>query len=452
MSIDTAGRRFRRLLYGSITIVSVVAAVLVVANFSHGPELQSAQINVNTAVERSGQRLLLQANEPLDPSAADTLTVSPAAATTATVDGNTIDVQFTGILHYNTRYTVTVPEVRSVAAGSASTISYTFTTANPTTYFLSPATGSPGSPVSDAVLAAPVGGGAPTPVYQAPRIRQFVALGDTLVVDTVNDDGTDALTIVPLTGGAPIVVNLAGSGTITSLKADPTSKLFGYTFTPQQSPHYEAQPDQLYVYDITRGNDYSIPITGTDFEVLTAKDWMFIPGTTSLVAQTEGSDLLLVDTLGERDGTSGPAPIGHADELLGFVPTTKTLITADAGSRVATDLGETANPSSAFPMVAGDIGSAAAVVNAGGTTLQIQDSGSGPGTAVAKVDASGSSIIFALDTPESAGHAVTSVCVAPNGLYAAITTDAQHITYVDLSNGTALGTVDGRDPNWCSAR
>ncbi|MBF4635859.1 Ig-like domain-containing protein [Agreia pratensis] len=451
MSTDNAGRRFRRLLYGSITVVSVMAAALVVANFSHGPQLQSAQINVNTAVERSGQRLLLQANEPLDPSAAGKLTVSPAAAATATVDGDTIDVQFTGILSYNTRYTVTVPEVRSVAGGGASTLGYTFTTANPTTYFLSPSKA--GEQFSDAVLSAPIGGGAPTPVYQAPRIRQFVALGDTLVVDTVNDDGTDALTIVSLTGAAPIVVNLAGSGTITSLKADPTSKLFGYTFTPQPSAHFEAQPDQLYVYDITRGNDYSIPITGTDFEVLTAKDWMLIPGTTSLVAQTESSDLLLVDTLGERDGTSGPVPIGRADSLVGFVPTTKTLITATGGARTATDFAQPEHPSSAFPSVAGDLGGTdSAIVDVAGTTLEIQDSGHGSDTTVSTLEAGGSSALFSLDSLEPAGQSVTSVCVAPNGLYAAITTSAQQITYVDLADGKALSTVDGRDANWCSAR
>ncbi|SKA96414.1 hypothetical protein SAMN06295879_2228 [Agreia bicolorata] len=450
MSTDTAGPRFRRLLYGSITAISLVAAVLVVANFSHGPQLQSAQINVNTAVERAGQRLLLQTNEPLDASAAGKLTVSPAVAATATVDGDTIDVQFTGILSYNTRYTVTVPEVRSISGGGASTVSYTFTTANPTTYFLSPSTGTPGSEFSDAILTAPVGGGAPTPVYQAPRIRQFVALTDALVVDTVNDDGTDALTIVSLTGGAPIVVNLAGSGTITSLRASPASKLFGYTFTPQQSALYDAQPDQLYVYDITRGSDYSIPITGTDYEVLTAKDWMFIPGTTSLVAQTESSGLLLIDTLGERDGTSGPAPIGSADSLVGFVPTTKTLVTATAGARIATDFGQAEHPNSSFPSVAGD--AEGTIVDAAGTTLEIQDSGYGPETTVAKVTPTGSSTLFSLDSLEHAGQSVTSACVSPNGLYAAISTSAQQITYVDLTDGAQLGTVDGWAPNWCSAR
>jgi len=451
MSTDIAGRRFRRLLYGSITVVSLVAAVLVVANFSRGPQLQSAQINVNTAVERAGQRLVLETTEPLDASAAAGLTTSPATATAATVDGDSIDVQFTGILSYNTRYTVTVPEVRSISAGGASTLSYTFTTANPTMYFLSPPTGAPGSESSDAVLAAPIGGGAASAVYRAPRIRQFVALDDALVVDTENDDGTDALTIVSLTGGAPIVVNLAGPGTITSLKADPTSKLFGYTFTPQPSVLYETPPDQLYAYDITRGHDYSIPITGIDHQVLTAKDWMFLPGTTSLVAQTEESDLLLIDTLGEREGTSGPAQIGRADALVGFVPTTKTLITATAGIRTSTDLGTAERPSSAFPSVAGDAGGAdAAIVDAEGTTLEVHDSGAGADTVVSKVEPASSSILFSLASAESAGQSVTGVCLAPNGLYAAITTSAQQITYVDLSDGRQLGTVDGRAPNWCS--
>ena len=81
---------------------------------------------------------------------------------------------------------------------------------------------------------------------------------------------------------------------------------------------------------------------------------MFLPGTTSLVAQTGQSDLLLIDTLGEREGTSGPAQVGAADAIVGFVPTTKTLITATAGTRTSTDLGAAEHPSSAFRSVAGD--------------------------------------------------------------------------------------------------
>jgi hypothetical protein len=56
-------------------------------------------------------------------------------------------------------------------------------------------------------------------------------------------------------------------------------------------------------------------------------------------------------------------------------------------------------------------------------------------------------VLYSVD---SVGLSVTSVCVAPNGLYAAISTSADQITYVDLSDGTTIGTVDGRAPNWCS--
>jgi hypothetical protein len=90
-----------------------------------------------------------------------------------------------------------------------------------------------------------------------------------------------------------------------------------------------------------------------------------------------------------------------------------------------------------------------AIVDAAGTTIEIQDSGQGADTAVAKVDASGSSTLF---TVGSAGASITNVCVAPNGLYAAVSTSAQQITYVDLADGSALGTFAGRGPNWCSAR
>ncbi|CAD6011178.1 hypothetical protein [Agreia sp. COWG] len=460
MSTEFGAARFRRLLYGSIAVVSLLAAGLVAANLTQGPQLTSAQINVNTAVDRAGQRLLLTTNEQLNPVTPEQVTVSPAAAATATVNGSSIDLQFTGILSYNTSYTVSVADVASISAGATSTLSYTFTTANPTVYFLAPATSTTGadSGLSDAVLAAPVGGGEPKAVYSAPRIRQFVAFPDALVVDTVNDDGTDALTIVSLTGAAPVQVDLAGPGTVTGLKANPASKLFGYTFTPQPSPLYPTSPDQLYAYDITRGKDYTIPIVGTDYQVLTAKNWMFIPGTTSLVAQTPDDSLLLIDTLGEREGTSGASVIGKVDALEGFVPTTKSLVTTAGGAHTAIDFGQAGNPSGAFPLAggAGASESAAsgtagtAIVDASGTALRIVDSGAGASTSVAKVAADGTST--ALFSVTELGRSITGACVSPNGNYAVVATSDQQLSYVDLADGTVLSTVAGTSPNWCSAR
>jgi hypothetical protein len=411
-------RRFRRLLYGSIGILSLLIAALVAANLTQGPRLTTAQINLNTSVERAGQRLLLQANEPLAAIDSAQVTVSPAVKATASVSAASVDVQFADTLRYNTTYTVTVHDVKSVAATAASEFTYSFRTPDPTVYYLVPGEGS-GS--EDQIKSGSLSGGDPVTVYSAPHIRRFAAFPQSLVVNTVNDDNTDSLTIVSLTGAAPVPVMLAADGTVTSLKALTGSKLFGYTYTTQASPYYTVAPELLFAYDLTRGQDYTIPISGTDHEQFSVKDWRFVPGTTSLVAQTLDSSLLLVDTLGERDGTSGPIPIGRADTLDGFVSGTKQLLTTTGGTTSATDLG-----SPDHPTVAADAGLP-------------DDSASRAASAVATAAGLGP---------------ITSLCLSPNAKYAAITTSAAdgspRVTYFEIDTATVLSTVDGTEPDWCA--
>jgi hypothetical protein len=400
-------RRFRRLLYGSTAVIALLMVTLIGANLAQGPHLTSAQINLGTSVERAGQRLLLQSNEPLAAVAADQVSITPAANATTTVTANSLDVQFTDVLRYNTSYTVNVRDVKSISAGASSTFSYSFTTPDPVMYFLAT---SAGEGTNDAIKSVPLSGGDAITVFSAPHIRQFVAFANLLVVNTINDDDTDALTIVSLTGGTAIPVQLAGAGTVTSLQASPGSNLFGYTFSPAPSPQYQTPPDQLFAYDLTRGQDYAIPITGADHEQLSARDWMFVPGTTSLVALAAGSAqpgsaLQLIDTLGEREGTSGAVVVGAAQTLNGFVPGTKRLVTTQAGVSTATDLGTTPPASTPFAL-----------------------SSSSP----------------------LAGHPLGGMCLAPNGRYAAVTSAPSHISFVDLADGTTVSTVNGSQPNWCS--
>jgi hypothetical protein len=310
-----------------------------------------------------------------------------------------------------------VHDVKSVAATASSTFSYSFTTPDPTVYFLVPGTGSSG----DRIQSARLSGGKEATVYSAPHIRRFVSFPDALVVNTVNADGTDALTVVSLSGAAPIPIQVAAEGTITSLKSLTGSKLFGYTFTAAPSPYYETPPDLLFAYDLTRGQDFTIPITGPDQEQFTAKNWLFVPGTTSLVAQTMDSSLLLVDAIGERDATSGPIPLGRVDSLDGFAPGTRKLLTTTDGTMSATDL---ASPDR--PTVPAGQDSTDGLAQAAGTVLAGADLGP-----------------------------TTTLCESPNAKYGAVTTSAadgsSRITYFSIADAKALSTVDGTQSDWCGS-
>ncbi|TIH30261.1 Ig-like domain-containing protein [Subtercola vilae] len=491
--MSTDARRFRRLLYGSIGGITLVVAALVGANLVQGPHVTSAQINLQTSVERSGQRLLLQANEPLAALDPAQVSVSPAVAVTPTVSGASISLQFAGVLQYNTTYTVNVARVKSISSDATSTFAYSFTTPDAALYVLVP--GQPGQP--DTIAAAGLSGAAPRTVYSAANILRFVAFPDSLVVNTRNDDGSDALTIVSLSTGAAIPVQVAGPGTITSLRASVSSHLFGYTFTASPSPYFSTPANLLFAYDLTRGQDFPIPITGLDREQISPAEWSFVPSTTSLVARGADDSLVLVDAIGEREGSSAAVAIGQAAALGGFVPDTKTLLAVGGGAGGAGagavlpntqfDLSAKAPVAAPFAAAAvvGDSGTATSTSAAAGTTetqtqtqttfldsagayLRLAANAGGSGGSgelrIERVDATAATTVF---TPPTAQPAVTAFCVSPNGKYLAVQTSSAtgagggaastaagastSVSFVDLETDAQVSTLPGEQPNWCSS-
>ncbi|MDF2444354.1 MAG: hypothetical protein JWR01_2557, partial [Subtercola sp.] len=359
-------RRFRMLLYGSIAVFTLLAAGLVLLNLSQGPRLTTAQMNVQTSVERAGQRLLLQANEVIAPVTDAQVSVSPAAEVKTTTNQTSIQIEFGSVLAYNTTYTVTATGVRSASQDATSTFSYSFTTPDAVVSYLVPGVttsaagaagaetgaGTAGAASDDRIVRASLTGDTSETVFSAPEIRLFTTIGAKLVVATPDADGYDLLDIVSPDGSAaPIPVQLAGPGTVTGLASSVKSNLFGYTYRAAPSPFYPTSADQLYIYDTTLGQAYSIPATGPDHELLDVKSWTFVPGTTSLVVQQPDGTLFLVDALGLLDGSSAAVQVGTADALLGFLPNTKSLVVEAGGAASTIDFAQPGTPVTApFPL------------------------------------------------------------------------------------------------------
>ncbi|RFA07994.1 hypothetical protein B7R54_01240 [Subtercola boreus] len=497
-------RRFRILLYGSIAVFALLAAGLVALNLTQGPRMTAAQLNVATSVERAGQRLLLQANEVIAPVADAQVTVSPAAEVKTTTNQTSIQIEFTGILAYNTTYTVTATGVRSTSLDATSTFSYSFTTPDANVFTL--LRGQPDDRIERSSLTAGTG----ETVYSAPNISLFTTLGQKLVVATTDSDGYDLLDIVSPDGSAAsIPVQLAGPGTVTGLVSSAKSNLFGYTYRAAPSPYYPTSDDQLYIYDTTLGQAYSIPVTGPDRELLAVQSWAFLPGTTSLVVQDPGGALFLVDALGLLDGSSAAVEVGSADALLGFLPNTKTLVTETAGSASTIDFAQPGTPVTApFALAAappnGSLAApataAAAAAATGGPATGAAAEATAPGepaaltgapaatggtggataahpepldasgtivtpgpdaTTLQKITGTGTETLFT--APE--GSTIIRSCLSTNGRYAVAETapataaaaEAPDVaadattTYIPLDDPTASRTVAGSNPDWCSA-
>ena len=77
-----------------------------------------------------------------------------------------------------------------------------------------------------------------------------------------------------------------------------------------------------------------IKVSGFDGKPFQPLDWAFVPGTTSIVAQTADTSFYLIDPLNGRP----TQPLGGHSRMYGFVPGSTTLIVDDNGDYKAIDL------------------------------------------------------------------------------------------------------------------
>ncbi|MET3768703.1 hypothetical protein ABIB15_001387 [Marisediminicola sp. UYEF4] len=102
------GDFFRRALTTIVVSLIAVCAVLVALSFVQGPKLQSAIVDPERVVTAPSQQLRLFANQALSEVDPEQVEISPAAPFTVSVENDIIQIQFTGLLSFDTDYTVTV--------------------------------------------------------------------------------------------------------------------------------------------------------------------------------------------------------------------------------------------------------------------------------------------------------------------------------------------------------
>jgi len=468
-STHRAGRRFVRLLYGTIAILVVLAGTLTAANLAQGPQLTSAETNLPGYIARSGQRLLLTADQPLASVDAKQVTVEPKTDATATVSGSAITVQFTDILRYNTRYTVKVDGVEGTSHDATSTLEYSFTTPDVRVYSLErdEHRDDAGVKLPDAIRRTTLEGrGDGEVVFEAKRIQEYVALPGALGVVTLGDDDTTSLEILSLSGKERLQVRvpLPTPGRVENLHTSASKNLIGYTFTSAPGTAGRQYRNTPFVHDLTDPSGIPQEVTGFDGAPMAVVDLAFVPDTTSLVLQEEDQSLFLFDVLGE----SALTPLGQHAEMRGFIPGTRNLIVADPtqgstidltdGSTTTLDLAPSALSDTAYP---GKL----ALLDEHGRYAQLFKREAGAGlltSAITLTDRTGSDIVYA---PASDSSRIRDFCASPNGQLLAVETisaegrsdaypnlpasSSMTTVFVDLATGTSTRSVSGFLPDWC---
>jgi hypothetical protein len=432
------------------------AAGLTVANVKQGPRLSSAVVNPAAAVERGGQRIVLQLDQAIGGVAPSDVTVDPAVPIELSAEPEALVVRFTTALRYRTTYTITAP-VRSAVTGARSTLRSSFRTPDADLYLLRRAR--PGGPADgpDQIVRAGVGPAGEQVVRSEPRIQEFAVAAPAIAVVTPGPGGNSRLTVGPLgdAGAAPTVVD---NSMISQLKSSGPGGLFGFIRTTL-GQGTDPNRLQLELYDPVSGGS-PIEVHGLKGSSLEVQDWAFVPGTTSVVVQTSDSVLYLIDP------TNGVAiqPLGEHSGMEGFVPGTATLIIQDPGHYTAIDLAAGAT-STLFPILIPNDG-ISSLISLGGDRgylgLHATASGTNLHYSIVAISEHEMRLLYAPPLTTT----IRNVCLSPNSEYLAVETipvDAIPDGYdivpgfsdmttiiLDTTTGAVASEVPGFGSDWCT--
>ena len=322
---------FRRALVATVIILSLLCGTFVVLNFLHGPKLVSAQVDLARVVAAPAQQLRLFANQPLADVTPAQVTIIPATGFSVSVDADVVAVQFTGPLEYNTDYSVTVNGVTNSFDAQASTLDYSFRTGAPRLYSLHRG-------ATDQIVSSSLAGTGRSVVFESPGIQDFVRVRELLVVVLVGEndagDAVSALRLVSLTDGGVETLYLPAEATIDELHATDAASILGFTLTTAGDPIDGKYDHTLFAVDLAAGRTI-LPLAGLDGKPLDAPRWLFVPGTTTIVAQTGDDSVVMLDA---SVTDAAVTPLGQFETLAGVSPDGSELTVTDRYGPIALDL------------------------------------------------------------------------------------------------------------------
>ncbi|SMQ63342.1 hypothetical protein SAMN06295943_0898 [Agreia sp. VKM Ac-1783] len=429
-----------------IAVLVVLCTGLAVLTLGQGPRLVRSDIDTESVVQLTQQRLLMHSNEPLAEIDVEQVSVTPSIPLKVATDGSTLSITFEQRLLYGTDYVVSVSGVTSPFQEAGSTFDYSFTTGSPPLYYLQKGGPDAAAGADDAIVRTTVSGAARDVVYSAPRIQDFAVVGSSLAIVTETDDGMSQLVLVAPGQSAVETLPLPTRGTITQLGSSVKQAMLGFRFTSADPA--AGYSNTLLLFDLlAKHTSFTLPGTVIG-EPLEVDQWRFIPDST-LIETTAGGVMSIYDSalqqgavIGDYDGLGEVAPTGtqsvisgqgtfHMLDLLSGQVSPLTPILPEGATAVGP------------PLLGPDGSTTVSVVNVAGVDGVMRQ-------VVVRSDTSGATVVF--DTA-SADARIVSVTQSPNTQYLAIAVQPRPgaeiaTSLVDRSSGAAVRTLAGLRVTW----
>jgi hypothetical protein len=466
---DARGARvFRRAFAATVTVLVVLCSVFLALGYLQGAKLSSGQVDPAMVVAQSGQQLRLFANQSVANVRTGQVSVTPATKVTASSQGADIAVQFADRLDYGTTYTVTIKDVRSLYGQRSTTFRYSFSTAAASLYYLDRA--APGADDQlDTIVQTGLSGRTDKVIYSAKHIQSFAPFPGALAVVTLNDDNTSTLSLVSLKGGGVENVLLPTTGVIDDVQSDAEAGVLGFEFSSGVSASGIGDPDAKYsntLMTVDFNTTHTVqPELGLDGKPMQVLNWFFLPGGSSLVAQTLDGNVMMMDPT----TTAKPTPLGHYSSLSGSSPDGTSIVVSDVMGDLAYTLSNGAKTRLQPSPIGGVVpfGGEIALTGKGTTRLQSVAVANGDSTRfdVSLVVDDGQKSRILYQTPGDIGS-IESFSVSPNSQYVAIEEipdvsanvsdgyfrDARSTSIatviVNIATGQMVRIVDGFDVAW----
>lgn len=447
-------RRFVLTLVAVLGVLVVVGTGLGIASLLQGPRISNVQVDAKQAIESSGSRAILTANQALADIDPSQVTVEPAVPFTVDASGRGIGVRFTVPLDDSTTYTIRVADVVGAGGGPTTTLTTSFETPASNIFLLRRDVDG-----KDKIFLTDLSGEKAVPVFEHAKINDFRATSTQLVVSVEEDDGSRLL-VMDRDGKKQRELKLPGDGYVGAIQVSERGGLVGYSYSDKELSDTEGRASVLVTQSLSGDDDPQIiEVAGAESSVFV---WQFVPDSAAVLFIDFDGALSLVD----RSSDAGVQSLGLAAMIQGISRGTYTAIIERLdGTVVELNLAD----GSEAPLAASDpdYGSATSITPFPGGTLRHvvarDESGLPIGQAVVRVDDDGKATPL---VEVSSADSILQACASPSGQYAAVVVapDLANNPYdgmllplpekvethlIDMASGEEIVALTGFDPSWC---
>ena len=443
--------QLKRLCLRRFTLVAAVCSaiivILTIATANAGVRVRYADLNPSELTNANG-RIVLHVSVPIKRVTPEQVSLAPAVSVLVTTSGNTIVITPNERLRYQTEYHVRVRDIAGQYGRHHSNIEYHFSTPPAKLYYLQRQYSGGESKANDQIIATTMQSNNTEVIFAAPRILEFVAVRDELVVNTYHD-GVSQLQRVSLSNKRTQAVPIAKPQLAAKLQSLGDGRRVGYI----TGEHSDTKGGQLQLLDVANGSLRVIEGVGA------VTDWRASPDGRLAAVITAKSDLLLIDTVGKKQ----PRPLGSASELGDFSSDGRMLsFLGSAGGFVAYNLER--NERRAIFSDSTQANSYIVRLKLLGKNVRLMQSMSIADRKLgSEVTYNDGRSITRLYRPDGA-HDITGLSASPNSQYTAVETAPQQNSSFDNypvngrnmstrtilidQNGTVMRTIDGCDVVW----